>query len=75
MTESRTTSINTFLPKPNDRLCVNVKGTAKAGAFQVHIIRSSDDNGYIIDIYDKNGNEHIESVTIWDEDFADNEEI
>lgn len=71
MTDSRTTSINTFLPKPNDRLCVNIKGSSKAAPFQVHIVRSSDDNGYTIDVYDQNGMNHIESISLWDEDFPE----
>lgn len=71
MTDSRTTSINTFLPKPNDRLCVNIKGNSKAAPFQVHIVRSSDDNGYTIDVYDQNGMNHIESISLWDKDFPE----
>ena len=71
MTDSRTTSINTFLPKPNDRLCVNIKGSSKTAPFQVHIVRNSDDNGYTIDVYDRNGMNHIESISLWDEDFPE----
>lgn len=60
--------LNITLPNQTDNICININGPKQKTCFQAYITRT--DVGFVIDIWNKDGNYHIESITLWDEDLV-----
>lgn len=55
-------TLNITLPNQTDNICINVNGPSQKTSFQTYITKTN--VSFVIDIWDKDGNNHLESIPL-----------